>query len=107
LPRSVWWTWIERLLTVILSSARAYHREQQRDCRRGDIGGVFICSVRIIAMYHIVHVGLNSAALKQLDELRQAYPHLYNRQDILLQLLADAHQKFAKNASTPKLQLAA
>jgi len=58
-------------------------------------------------MYHIVHVGLNSAALKQLDELRQAYPNLYNRQDILLQLLSDAHQKYSKNASKPKLQIAA
>jgi acyl-[acyl carrier protein]--UDP-N-acetylglucosamine O-acyltransferase len=73
---------------------------------RGDIGAV-ICSVRIIAMYHIIHVGLNSEALEKLDALRQAYPHLYNRQDILLQLLAEAHQKFAKPVSVPKLQLVA
>jgi uncharacterized membrane protein len=58
-------------------------------------------------MYHIIQVGLNSEALEKLDELRQAYPHLYNRQDILLQLLAEAHQKVAKPASAPKLQLVA
>lgn len=58
-------------------------------------------------MYHIVHVGLNSAALKQLDDLRQAFPNLYNRQDILLQLLEEAHQKYSKSASKPKLQIAA
>jgi hypothetical protein len=58
-------------------------------------------------MYHIVHVGLNSAALKQLDDLRQAFPNIYNRQDILLQLLADAHQKYSKSAAKPKLQIAA
>jgi len=58
-------------------------------------------------MYHIVHIGLNSDALKQLDELRQAYPNLYNRQDIILRLLADAHQSLANNAPQPKLKLAA
>ena len=58
-------------------------------------------------MYHIIQVGMNSEALKQLDALRQAYPNLYNRQDILLQLLADAHRKFASNAPAPKLQLVA
>lgn len=58
-------------------------------------------------MYHIVHIGLNSAALKQLEDLRQAFPNLYNRQDILLQLLAEAHQKYSKSASKPKLQIAA
>jgi len=59
-------------------------------------------------MYHIVHVGLNSDALKKLDELRQAYPNLYNRQDIILRLLADAHQSLADHApQQPKLQLAA
>jgi hypothetical protein len=58
-------------------------------------------------MYHIIQVGLNSEALEKLDELRQAYPNLYNRRDILLQLLTEAHQKFAKLASPPKLQLVA
>ena len=58
-------------------------------------------------MYHIVHVGLNSAALKQLDDLRQAFPNLYNRQDILLQLLEEAHQKHLKSAAKPMLQIAA
>ncbi len=58
-------------------------------------------------MYHIIHVGLNSEALGKLDELRQAYPHLYNRQDILLQLLDDAHRKIAQPASPLELQLAA
>jgi len=59
-------------------------------------------------MYHIIHVGMNSDALKQLDELRQAYPELHNRKDILLQLLAEAHAKFAKSATASrKYQLAA
>ncbi len=58
-------------------------------------------------MYHIIHVGLNGEALGKLDELRQAYPHLYNRQDILLQLLTEAHQKLAKPTPAPKLQLVA
>ncbi len=74
--------------------------------QRDDIG-VVICSVRINAMYHIIHVGLNGEALKKLEELRQAYPNLYNRQDILLQLLDEAHQRVAKPVSTPKLHLAA
>lgn len=71
------------------------------------IGGISVCSLWNIAMYHVVQIGLNSEALKQLDDLREAYPHLYNRQDILLQLLAEAHEKFAKNPSKPKLQIAA
>jgi hypothetical protein len=83
-----------------------FRREQQGILRTCDIGAV-ICSVRINAMYHIIHVGLNSEALEKLDELRQAYPHLYNRQDILLQLLTEAHRKFAKPAAAPKLQLVA
>ncbi|WP_156150836.1 hypothetical protein [Hyphomicrobium sp. 99] len=58
-------------------------------------------------MYLIVHIGLNSEALKKLDDLRQAFPNLYNRQDILLQLLAEAHQKYSKNAAAPKLKMAA
>ena len=58
-------------------------------------------------MYHIVHVGLNSEALSKLDALRQVYPNLYNRQDIILELLAEAHRKLAKTATPPKLQLAA
>jgi hypothetical protein len=58
-------------------------------------------------MYHIIHVGLNSEALKKLDALRQDYPNIYNRQDILLQLLTEAHQKFESPAPASKLQLAA
>ncbi len=59
-------------------------------------------------MYHIINVGMNSQALKQLDDLRQAYPNLYNRKDILLQLVAEAHAKFEKSAtSAAKLQLVA
>ena len=58
-------------------------------------------------MYHIIQVGMNSAALKQLDDLRQAYPHRYNRKDILLELVAEAHAKFEKANSAPKLQLVA
>jgi hypothetical protein len=86
---------------------QARFRKEQRGIRWcGDVAGI-ICSVRINAMYHIIQVGMNSEALKQLDALRQAYPNLYNRQDILLQLLADAHQKFVNNAPAPKLQLVA
>jgi hypothetical protein len=59
-------------------------------------------------MYHIINVGMNSQALKQLDDLRQAYPNLYNRKDILLQLVAEAHAKFEKSATpAAKLQLVA
>jgi hypothetical protein len=72
----------------------------------GDVGSI-ISSVRIIPMYHIVQLGLNGEALTKLDALRQAYPHLYNRQDILLQLLTEAHQKFAKPEPARKLQLVA
>jgi hypothetical protein len=49
-----------------------------------------------IPMYHIIQVGMNSEVLKQLDDLRQAYPHLYNRKDIVLQLVAEAHANFDK-----------
>jgi hypothetical protein len=60
-------------------------------------------------MYHIIHVSMNSEALKQLDDLRQVYPHLYNRKDIVLQLVAEAHANFEKTqkSSAPKLQLVA
>ncbi|HET6388500.1 hypothetical protein [Hyphomicrobium sp.] len=47
-------------------------------------------------MLHIVHIPLNSEALRQLDDLRQVYPKLYNRQDILLELLAEAHQRLTE-----------
>jgi hypothetical protein len=64
---------------------------------------------RIIAMYHIIHVGMNTEALKQLDDLRRAYPNLYNRADILLQLVNDAHAKLDKSRKPgrAKLHLAA
>jgi hypothetical protein len=58
-------------------------------------------------MYHIIHVGLNSEALKKLDALRQAYPNIYNRHDILLQLLTEAHQKLESPDTASNLQLAA
>jgi hypothetical protein len=58
-------------------------------------------------MYNIIQVGMNSAALRQLDDLRQAYPNLYNRKDILLQLVADAHAKLAGEKAAPKLKLVA
>jgi hypothetical protein len=62
-----------------------------------------------IAMYHIIYVGMNSEALKQLDDLRQAYPHLYNRKDIVLQLVAEAHAKLERTQKpgAAKLQLVA
>lgn len=59
-------------------------------------------------MYHIIHVGMNSDDLKKLDTLRQAYPELSTRRDILLRLLAEAHAKFAtRKALAPKLELIA
>jgi hypothetical protein len=59
-------------------------------------------------MYHVIHIGMNSDALKQLDALRKAYPNLYNRKDILLQLVEEAHAKLAaETAKAPKLKLAA
>jgi hypothetical protein len=59
-------------------------------------------------MYHIIHVGMSSDDLKKLDALRQAYPELSTRRDILLRLLAEAHANFATGkTSAPKLQLIA
>ena len=66
-------------------------------------------NTRIIAMYHIIQVGMNTQALKQLDDLRRAYPNLYNRADILLQLVNEAHAKLDKprKQCTAELHLAA
>ncbi len=59
-------------------------------------------------MYHVIQVGMNSDALKRLDALREAYPNLYNRRDILLQLVEEVHAKLAADSvKAPKLQLAA
>ena len=58
-------------------------------------------------MYQIVHIGLDTEALRKLDDLRRAYPNLYNRQDILLQVLADAHRQLAENAPRQQAKLAA
>ncbi len=46
-------------------------------------------------MYHVIQVGMNSDALQRLDALREAYPNLHNRRDILLQLVEEAHAKLA------------
>ncbi len=59
-------------------------------------------------MYHVIQVGMNSDVLKRLDALREAYPNLYNRRDILLQLVEEAHAKLAaETAKSPSLKLAA
>ncbi len=53
-------------------------------------------------MFHIVHIPLNSEMLRQLDDLRHTYPKLYNRQDIFLELLAEAHERLAEFTPPPK-----
>jgi hypothetical protein len=81
--------------------------EQRGPWAHGDVGPDATLR-RIIAMYHIVHVGMNGEALKQLDDLRRAYPNIYNRTDLLLKLVAEAHEKSEKAAPAPlTLQLVA
>jgi len=50
-------------------------------------------------MYHIIHVGMSGDVLRQLDELRRAYPDLRERKDILLHLVAEAHKRLSLGAS--------
>jgi metal-responsive CopG/Arc/MetJ family transcriptional regulator len=54
-------------------------------------------------MDHIVSVGLDGAALKQLDDLRRAHPNVPSRSEIIKRLIWTEHAKIAAPKSAPDL----
>jgi len=60
-------------------------------------------TTRITLMDHIVSVGLDSATLKQLDDLRRAHPNVPSRAEIIKRLIWDAHAKIGAGAPAEDL----
>ena len=47
-------------------------------------------------MDHVVSVALDSATLKQLDDLRRAHPNVPNRTQVIQRLIWEAHARIAQ-----------
>ncbi len=52
----------------------------------------------VVAMYHIVQVGMNPELLERLDALRPFYPDAAYRKDIINLLIAEAYDRLVAQA---------